>query len=37
VKVMGNPTSNRQVYGPSGELWGWSIKLKVLTRGIILL
>lgn len=37
VKVVGNPTSNRMVYGSLGELRGWSMKLKVLTRGILLL
>ncbi len=37
VKVVGSPTSNRLVYGSLGELRSWSIKLKVLTRGIILL
>jgi hypothetical protein len=37
VKVVGNPSSQRVIYGASGELRNWSMKLKVLTRGITLL
>ena len=37
VKVVGNPSSSRQVYSSSGELRAWTLKLKVLTRGITLL
>ena len=37
VKVVGNPTSKRTAYGTAGELRNWTMKLKVLTRGITLL
>ncbi len=37
VRVMGNPSSNRITYSSSGELRGWTIKLKVLTHGIALI
>jgi hypothetical protein len=37
VRVLGNPSSNRITYSASGELRGWSIKLKALTHGIVLI